>query len=305
MMMDYKKVRLYVGSLVSIFFVSLMILGYIFLEKKGVFNKIYNYYTYSENAMVFKVGMAIKYSGFDIGMISNIDLENNGLVKITISIDEHYKDFITIGSELVLTKPLFGLPHIEFKKSATKELLQEYSKINMVVTDDINDMITRLQPIAQRLINIVENLETITGRIASDDSPLTKSLQNLEKFTLKLVEDDSLLTTVTGDTKVAKKLVTSLESLENSLKNFEKISNDLNETIVTPTSDSIHNINKILLDVKEKLKKLDSTVDTVVQINPSIKNIKSEIEYATSKSNQLLDKVDGLLSDDNQKLELP
>lgn len=303
--MDYKKVRLYVGSLVIIFFTALIILGYLFLEKKGVFNKNYHYYTYSKNAMVFKTGMAIKYSGYSIGMISNINLENTGKVKMIISIDEHYKSFITVGSKLVLTKPLFGLPYIEFKKSSSKKLLHENSEIKMVITDDINDMITRLQPIAQRLINIVQNLETITGRIASNNSPLTKSLANLEKFTLKLVEDDSLLTTITGDTQVAKKLVTSLNSLDKTFKNIESISNDLNQTIINPTSTSIHNINAILIDTRQKLKKLNTTIDTITHMNPEIKTIKSQIEYATTKSNELLDKVDTLISDDTKQLELP
>lgn len=303
--MNYKKVRIYVGSLVTIFFTALIILGYLFLEKKGVFNKSYTYYTYAENAMVFKAGMAVKYSGFDIGMISDIDLETTEKVKIVISIDEHYRRFITVGSELVLTKPLFGLPYIELKKTSNKKLLPVNGKMKMVITDDINDMIARLQPIAKKLINIVENLETITGEIASDNSPLNKSLVNLEKFTSKLANDDSLLTTVTGDKTVAKKLVISLDSLEKTFQNIQSISNDLNTTIANPTSASINNINAILLDIKQKLKKLNPTVDTIAKMNPEIKNIKKDIQYATSKSNELLDKVDGLLNDDKKILELP
>lgn len=303
--MNYEKMKLYVGVFVFVFFVTIVGFGYFFLEKKGAFNKSYKFYTYTNSAMTFQVGMPVKYSGFDIGAISEIFLEENGDVKMSILIDENYIKFITVQSKLILRKPLIGSPHVELSRSKQTDIMEELSSLEMVISDDINDIVSKLEPVANRLITIVENIEKITTHIASEDSPLSKTLQNLETFSAKLAKNDSLLTTITGNDEVSKTLVASLESLHQTLKNVEILSQGLEKKIIDPSSQSVENINAILEDVKQKLQKLDQTVDTIVELNPDIKNIKKEIEYATAKSNELLDKVDGLLNDNKQTLELP
>jgi ABC-type transporter Mla subunit MlaD len=303
--MNYEKMKKSVGLFLVVVFITLIGFGYVFLDKKGAFNKNYKYYTNSKSAMTFQVGMPVKYSGFDIGSIHKIFLEDDGNVKIAISIDENYQKFMAKNSTLILKKPLLGSPHIELHRASGSNILEENSFLELTISDDINDIVSKLEPVSDKLITIVENMERITSYIASDDAPLTNTLKNLETFSGKLANNDSLLTTITGDDQVSKTLVAALDSLDQTLKNVEKLSEGLEEKIVDPSSQSVKNINDILEDIKQKLKKLDQTVDTVVELNPDIKNIKKEIEYATAKSNELLDKVDGLLADDKQKMELP
>jgi uncharacterized protein YoxC len=53
-----------------------------------------------------------------------------------------------------------------------------------------------------------------------------------------------------------------------------------------------------LIDIQNKLKKLDSTID-------SVGVIQEQVEYTTVKSNEILDKVDGVISNQNDKVVLP
>jgi ABC-type transporter Mla subunit MlaD len=296
--MPYEKMKLYVGIFITFILLFLLFIGYFILDNKGAFNKRYIYYTKVNSANGINIGMPIKFSGFNIGKIDTIELNEDGTVTLTFSVDERYKKLILSQSVLVLQKPLIGSSIIEFYRSANTEELNEGSFIEMVISDDINDTIARFTPVVEKLINIVTNIENITQKIASDDSDLSKTLKNLEKFSSKMANDDSLLTTITGDTKTAQTLVQALEHLNQTLANVNTLSGNLDTTIVQPSSQSIEYINTILQDIQQKLQKLDSTIN-------SVGVIQEQIEYTTVKSNEILDKVDTVISNQDEKVTLP
>lgn len=292
--MPYEKMKLYVGTFLLLFLTVIALFSFYFFNKKGVFNKRYTYYVTTHSAISFNVGMPIKLSGFDIGTIDAITLQDEGNVKMEISVDEKYKKWITQESYLVLQKPLIGSAIVEFHKSKKSAPLEEYSSIKLLISDDINDTIARFKPVVDKMINIVSNIEKLTN----EESNFSKSLQNLEAFSSKLANDDSLLTTISGDKRMSQTLINSLISLEKTLKNVEHISNDLNKDIVKPSHTTIETLNTILKDVQSKLERLDSTVD-------SVNMIKDQVEYTTVKSNEVIDKIDSVISESDSKMELP
>jgi ABC-type transporter Mla subunit MlaD len=294
----YENMKFKVGLFLTLFIVIMGYFSYFFLDKKGVFNKRHIYYTQINSANGINIGMPIKFSGFSIGKIDAIELNEDGTVTLTLSVDEHYKKLILQQSVLVLQKPLIGSSIIELYRSASTQELEEGGFIEMIISDDINDTIARFNPVVEKLINIVANIEDITKKIASDDSDLSKTLKNLERFSSKMANDDSLLTTITGDEKTAKTLVKALEHLNQTLENVNQLSSNLDKTIISPSNESIEHINTILIDIQNKLKKLDSTID-------SVGVIQEQVEYTTVKSNEILDKVDGVISNQNDKVVLP
>lgn len=304
--MQYNKMKLSVGIFVLVLFLSLGAFSYFLLDAKGAFTKRYNYYFITDSASSFSIGMPVKFSGFGIGAIDTITLKDDGHVKITFSITKQNRKWINQYTYLLLKKPLIGSPHIEVLATSQKKFLKPNTKLPIIITDDINDLVTKLEPVVDRLLNIIKNIETLTNNLVDEHSPLNNTLKNLEHFSAKLANSDSLLTSVTGDEASTKALIGSLHEIENILKDVAKITTSLNTSLVEPTSQSIHSLHDILIDITKKLKTLDPLVQSIGSSDKQINELQETLSATIEKTDALMDTIDALLKDDDQnKVVLP
>lgn len=304
--MSYSKIKLYVGIFVIAVFISVGAFLYILLEEKGTFEKRYNFNFNTESAASFSVGMPLKFSGFKIGQIDNISLKDDGTVHIIFSVSQANRKWISENTVLVLNKPLIGSPHIEVYSTIDNQPLPPDSTVQIMLSDDINDMINKLEPAVNKTIHIIDNIDKITTTIASPDSDLSKSLKNLERFSYKLAHNDSLLTSVTGDKNSTQTLINSIGQINAILHDLSIITKSLNNDIVQPSSSSIKDLDAILKDVKHKLETLDPVVNEIGEYKNELDSIKDQVSAGVQKSNQLLDKVDSMIGGDKQqKVKLP
>ena len=304
--MQYDKMKLTVGVFMIVLMVSLSGFIYAVLDAKGVFKKRYHYYFVTESAASFSVGMPVKFSGFAIGSIDDIKLLDDGEVRIGFSITEENRKWINKFTYLLLKKPLLGSAHIEVLATSGNGYLKPNSKLPIIITDDVNDLVAKLEPVVDRLLNIIKNIETLTNDIAKKDSSFNKTMQNLETFSAKLAQSDSLLTSVTGDKASTQALINSLHEMEKILKDVSRITQDLHQDLITPTSKSLQELHLILVDVHQKLIELDPMIKTLGDSSSEVGSLKETLQSLIIKSNDLMDKVDALLV--NQKdanVELP
>ncbi len=311
--MQYDKIKLAVGVFVLVLSISVVAFSYFLLKEKGFFSERFTYSFDVVSARFFSVGMPLQLSGFEIGVIQKIQLKDDARVNILFSVKKENLKWINEETYLMIKKPLIGSPHIEVHSKLGLDVLKEGSKVTMVISDDINDMIARLEPVVTKLTNIIDNVETITLYLASNDSELVHTLQNLDTFSTRLLKDKSLLTTITGDENSTQSVVKSLNEtlvLMNEMKKIvfdvSKISSSLDKKIVEPSSNSVKELEAILRDVRLKLEKLDSMVESVGSYDKDLLDIKEEVSVAIQKSNQIMDKVDSMMQDEeNNEVSLP
>lgn len=311
--MQYNKMKLAVGLFVVTLFIVIVASLYLLLQEKGTFDKRYNYHFNTESASSFNVGMPLKYSGFNIGVIDKISLKDDGTVHMTFSVDENNKKWISRDSILMLKKPLIGSPHIELYSAVGNEQLEAGSTLVMLLSDDINDMISKLEPAVDRIISVINNIDTITSYLSNDDSDILLTLKNIQTFTATLLEDDSLLTTITGDKNSTDSLIDSLNETAKIMheihqisKDFSQITSSIDSDIVQPTSSTVKELEAIMKDVKQKLESLDSTVKAVGSYDKDLLELKEQVSVGLQKSNQIIDKVDSLLQDEEKsEITLP
>jgi len=299
--------RLAVGAFVLILLFTIFTFLYLLLQEKGTFDDRYSFNFDTESASSFNVGMPLKYSGFNIGTIDKISLKDDGSVHMIFSVSEHNRKWITKDSVLMLVKPLIGSPHIELYSAVGNELLPPDSALIILLSDDINDMISKFEPAVDRVLNIIDNLDKITTYISSDNSDIVLILKNIRKFSDSLSKNDSLLTTITGDKNTTQNIISSLNEINKIIKELHliskdlgKISSSLDEDIVQPTSSTIKNVDKIMKDVKQKLDAIDSTIKAVGSYDKDLYKLKDQISAGVEKSNHIMDKVDGLLQDEEK-----
>jgi ABC-type transporter Mla subunit MlaD len=277
--------KIVVGVFIIASIIAMFSFLYLLAEHKGTFNDRYTYKFKTITAENFSVGMPLKFSGFRVGVIELIKLRDDGSVEMEFSVPQENKKWITKGSVLMLKKPLIGSSHIDLYSAFGSEELKEGSELMIVMNDDINDIVEKLHPLIDRVVSIVNSVDKITKRLA---------------------DDDSLLTSLTGSKQTTKDLQHALKSLAQMMQDVRYITQNLDKDIVSPASSAIEELDTILKDVNQKLKALDSTVKTVGGFDDDLENIKTQVDLGLQKSNQLLDKVDSLLVDEeDSKVELP
>lgn len=293
--MQYNRMKLTVGIFVITLFIAITGFSYLILKEKGAFENRYSFYFNTQSASSFSVGMPLRFAGFRIGVIDTIALNDDGSVKVTFSVNEENRKWISEHSMLLLQRPLIGSPHIEVYSTPGNKALEDGSAIEIIVSDDINAMVSKLEPVVDKLINIIISIEKITNRLSADDSEVFEIISNLKKFTDTLIKDDALLTTVTGDKQATQSLIRSLESLANIMHTSDLFTAKVDQEIHT-----------ILIDLKQKLETLNPLFQSIGGLDRDIIGLKDQVSVTVQKSNQLLDKVDAFMIDKTkEEVKLP
>ncbi|NCN43662.1 MAG: hypothetical protein CO158_07730 [Piscirickettsiaceae bacterium CG_4_9_14_3_um_filter_43_564] len=311
--MSYFRLKLAVGLfMLTLGAVTLGLTGYL-LFQKGVFAQKYHFHFTTPSAQSFKVGMPLLLSGFEVGYIDDIHLTETGQVNLRFYVNEMNRKWITENSRLMLKKPLIGSPYIEILSDRTSPLLEEGHEVEMTVSDDINDIIIKLEPTVNQLIAIVADLSLITHQISNPDGALFQTLNHLEVIIRDLKESPSFVSSLTGNPEDGQTLSdtlnrtqASIETLQQTILGVSGLVENLNETIVLPSKDIMVQVSTILTDVTLKLNTLESTVQAVGGTDQDILILKQQLLKSVEKVNQLIDKVDYMMQDENSnRLELP
>ncbi len=314
--MNYSKMKFSVGLFVIVLIISLGWFGYFLLESKGAFEKRFRFYLTTNSAEYISIGMPVKFSGFKIGQVDEIRLKDDGNVNIYFSVNEQNRKWINIYTYLVIKKPLIGSAYIDVLATSKNKLLEPNSKLPVVLTDDINDMVAKLEPAVDKLLNIIKNIDTITTNLSKEDSSLfqtfknlqnltseksslAKSLKNLNAITSRISKDDSLLTSITGDKNSTKALNDSIKQLNSILKDIKNTTSKLNKDIIKPTSNSLKELLKIFKDINKKLTELDPFINEISSSPSDINALKQNIKSITQKTDQILEKIDQYLIEKN------
>ena len=311
--MKHNKIKFAVGLFTIT--VSILLLAFLFfiLKEKGTFEKRYHYHFKAYSAENFSVGMPLKFSGFNIGTIDKITLNDDASVDITFSVNKSNAKWVSKGSVLISTVPLIGQAYIELYTSLGSPPLKNGASLPLLSNDNINDLIKSLNPVVKKALNVLNNINIITSDLAKKNSDFRQTLHNLNKFSKKLANNDALLTSITGDKKATKNVISSLNKTIVIMNNIEKITHvmdtitsSLNQTIVNPASSSLKHLDLIMKDVKRKLDTLNGTVNAIGGYDKELLQIKEQISVGLVKSNQIIDKVDNILSDQKTKeVKLP
>jgi hypothetical protein len=211
---------------------------------------------------------------------------------------------------LLLVKPLIGSPRVEILTTVGNPPLKPNSTLELAESDDINDMITKLQPAITKTINIIDNIEKITSTFSKEDGAFNNSIKNIEVVTGRFAQNKALLTTITGDQGSTDALIGSLNETQKTMKQVHEMSvkldaiiGGLDSKMIKPSTEVLNNINVIMKDVQKKLQALDGTVNAVGGYDKDLGAIKEQIEVGLDKTNKVMDKVDALLNN-NKKSEV-
>ncbi|HYA13632.1 MAG TPA: MlaD family protein [Syntrophales bacterium] len=266
-----KKFEFKVGLFVVVTSILIVVCVIYLAYNKGFFTREYIYTLSSKTGEDLTEGMPVLFSGYKIGRVETLELNDQGILLIKIRIPEQHAKWIRSDSTFSLYKPLIGSSRlIVTTEHLNSPELSPKTIPEIVVVNDINETIKKVQPILEKVDKVVTNIEKITSTLAKRDTLIEMAVGTPE----------------------------SAKSVNESLKKIRDILAKTDEQVYG--SDGVLSIvRNILKDILTKLGKIDAALDNVVKISADtadstkdLKVLRAEIDATVNSISKLVNEID-------------
>jgi phospholipid/cholesterol/gamma-HCH transport system substrate-binding protein len=286
-----------IGIFIAVALVAVVVAAVLFGVQKDFFTKKYNLHFTVDRGTGFTKGMSVKLSGFRIGRVTSIALNEQAMVDIFIEIDKKYQTWIRSDSTVKLVKEgLVGDNIVDISVgSSEKPELKDADAIMYIKTKGLDEL---AEEIAQKVKPVLIEVREIIGYINNPDGDLKKSIRNLELLTRNLEgtrqNTDALLASVSGNINLVTARATTM--LDTTTKKVDSIDLTPILTRVNSTLDHLDKKLPVLLD------KADVTMENVSRISyetrmlsektfPKIPGIASQVEDVMFSADRLINSL--------------
>ena len=265
-------------GIIAIFTIVVLIYGINYLKGLNILDKNRIYHAKYDNIDGLLKGSVISLNGFNVGIVSNISLQSDNSLLVSVKINEDFD--VPANSILKISnQDLMGTKGISVILGNSDLLAKNndtlIAEIENSLQDEVNKQILPLKNKAEGLISSVDSLMVIFTSVLNTDARknLARSFKNLDETFILMSESMKELN---------KLVVTNEKNISNSIKNFESITGNISDN-----NESIENI----------LKKMSSISDSVSSkdIGDIIKNLNNITNKISVGQGNL-----GLLNSDDQ-----
>ncbi len=239
------KVGLFIICTAIVIFLALLYLA----REKGFFTTVHTFTLSSKSGEGFTEGMPVVFSGFNIGKVHALELNDKGIVLIKIRIPQRHVKWIRTDSTFILYRPLIGAARIVVTTDNLNSKPLPENKIPEVgIVNDINDTIEKVQPLIEKIIPIAENLERLSRKID----------KMADKTDEQVFGKDGTLPQIN---KILKDVAGKLEKLNTAVDNINKISKEASEgmndfrTLRSDMDDAVKALNDVASEIDAILSK--------------------------------------------------
>lgn len=288
---------------VFVIFGTLLFLGalYVLGNRQFIFGNTSNIKAVFENVSGLQIGNNVRYAGIDIGTVTNIEMENDTIIYVTMIIENKMMTHLKrnaiasissdglVGNMVINIVPGKGdAPLVENgdliasrSKAGTDAMLETLDVTNknaalltadlLKITNEINQgkgtvgLLLKDSLMSNDLQQTMRNLKETTRGTA-------ESVANLNKMILSLNQKDNVFG-VLNDKDVASQMKSIISNLEKSSGEINKVVTNLNETVVN-IKDGKGALNYLSNDPK-LVKQID---ETMLNLNTSSIKLNENLE---------------------------
>ncbi len=336
-------------------------------DNAGFFKKTYVLYADFHNVNELKQGDPVKLAGVQIGNVQAIQLGGGDIpagggrrpVRVTLRIDVAHHERITTGSTASIKfTGLMGQHFVSIQPSLESAVMEAEEKLETTEMADLNTMLTTMNSVAggieavtdsfkgvkidsivmpmaaflkantNRMYNIVESMETISGQLANGQgvagklfndeqlyNSLNKTVANMEKISEivangegtigKLMTEDALyqqLDTVaknfgqvSADLKLVSDKIAKGEGTVGKLVHDDKL-----YALLNTTANDFSKVGADLKSVTDKVAKGEGTVGKLLhedELYNSLNATAKSLENSSAKIDKLADNTNTLVTD--------
>jgi len=301
---NFKSIEVKVGIFIALILVlSIFILIYIGY-KKEIFSKKISYYVISKTGENIERGIPVRLSGFKIGQVENVFLNNIDYVKVEIRILEKYQKWFRQDSRIILDQEgIIGNSYLKLIPGTEKtEPLKPGSEIILDKVAGLNEILIQAQPVIEDLKAIVSNVRVITDQFLDKNGTMQRILSNLEQITEKLNKNRGLIYYVTEDQRPVQKLDKILSATDNLMNSIDRLLQNATMRVsdLEPIQDEILGITK---DARSFVQELQGIRDDISPIIENVEDITVEVKKATTELYRLRQESEYVLRVGSELLE--
>lgn len=272
------RLGLFIAGGLTLFVIAIFIIG----KQKNLFNPVFKLTTTFSNVSGLQVGNNVRFSGINVGTVSNITIINDTSVLVDMVIKMDVLQFIktdckvTLGSDGIIGDKLI----IITQGSPEAALFKKGQHLNSIEPVETNAIITRLDATATNVEIISHQLSEITLDINSGhgtisrlihDSILAENLNqtiaNLNKFSKGLTGTDVLMTSLKLTAGNAEEISDQLAQIMNKINKGE---GTLGRLIQDSTI--AENLNQTILNLKKSSEGFTGADTIMAKINVTAEN---------------------------------
>ena len=293
----FKHLERKVGIFVIVAVAGLLGAAMLVVFESGLFSPTFNLTLTAPKGTGFSKGMPIKLSGFRIGRVNSITLNDSAAVDVVLQIDKKYRKWLRKDSVAKLVKEgMIGDYIIEIQSGSSAELLAENSAIQLDKTKALDEL---AEEIAEKVKPVLMDVRDIIAYINSENGDVKKSLRNLSGFTAGLdgtrQKADQLLL---ASNKNLDGTFRKLDDL--MLKSGKRI--DQMEPIMSKADRSIGELEQRIPKLMEKIDRTLVNVETVSseiktttsKSLPKVPRLMDNTEHLMNTSGEIMDGVKGI-----------
>jgi len=256
-----------IGALTAIS-ITILILGYSYLRGNDVFSRSNKYYAVYKSVEGLSVSKPVLVNGFQIGRVSNMQLQPDGRTIVEFKIEPEYDIPDNTLAKLESTD-LLGGKAIVFELGNSRNFASNKDILRADIQGSLAESLQPIQRKAETLINKLDSSLAAVNNILNPDfqrnvdrsfASIANSLQTLEGTTKKI---DNLIATQTGHINgiltnaetASAGLKTTVNNMNDVTGNFKTVSTDLANANLKQTLD---NANKAVADLQSVMAKINS-----------------------------------------------
>jgi phospholipid/cholesterol/gamma-HCH transport system substrate-binding protein len=274
-----------------ILMVSLIVVFLLYvMYARGVFEATQRLVLVSEDSEGVTTGMDMTFAGFAIGRVQQVELAQDGKVRILIDVPRKDAKWLRVSSVFTLERGLVGDTRIKAHTGILTDPPLPDGATREVLRGDAAAEIPRLVASARALL---ENLDAMTR----SDSSLNASLANIQAATGRLSGKYGLLGSALGSDEEARKLLLTLDRVNALLANADRRIFG-KDGVMDEAQGAIVELHTLLKDAGATLKKVDAVLveAQAVAVNAKVATndlglLRAEVDASLRKVNQLVDEI--------------
>ncbi len=305
--MDFVSgIKRQVGWFVMLGIGALVLVVLIVSVRSNVFAKKFYLFVEPPSASSFYEGQPVKFQGFAIGHIDQIELQHEGQVRISLRLLERYRHMVHQGAVIQLIKEgLLGEQVVELTRGdIAKPMLNSGETLDYETEASLEQLLTELKPAVGNANVLLRELAALSLWINDPDSDLRVGLAGLREMT-EFVDGKSMqlaiqtftqtlekLGHVAGDLdeqRVALRLADSLSITTDILENIKPLSQSLGERapeIMERTNDLLVHVDKLSLA-------LNIVASDLSEMTPELPGLARDSRATLKEMQTLMKKLQG------------
>ncbi len=287
-----------------LFTVALVVGAVLFvLHARGFFEPQQALVLVADDAEGVVPGMDMTFSGFPIGRVRQVDLNDKGQVHITVDVRKDDAKWLRTSSVFTLVRSLVGGAQLRAYSGVMTDPPLPAGAERPVLRGDANAEIQRVIGAAR---DVLDNLNQMTGQ----SSELNRTVANLQAFSLKLQGKQGALHAVFGNEQDARKLVQAIENANAVMARVERFTANADRKVfgadglATDAQASLRQFNTLLGDARASMKRVDAVLAEAQAVGTNLRAGTADLGSLRDEVEANLRKIEDMINDLNRKFPL-